>query len=690
MRHRPNVLVAALAALALAACGAKRPHGGGGDAQQVARAEILRAEDQRDPRAARGALAHRAPEIRAAAVLALGRIGDPTDGVRLAAALDDPVPAVRAAAAIGLGLLGDRSASAALGAHASDAAPEVRAAVADALGRLGDPDTEAVVTRLLTDGDPAVLVAATFAVLGFERPGFAVDALLDLADHAEREVLVAAVETLARLAARPRWLDLEPRQKVRLRMIELTRSPHAELRRLAAVGLTVPGGDAEAAAVGRLVEDAEVEVRIAAIGALSFPGAPLEPFLVKVLGDKDERVQYAVVEGLGRMRGDEILDALGAFVVSDKPLLLRAAAVRAAAPVSPASARLANGLSRATEPELRRATAALLIGRIDAETEPAARRLYADADPLVRAAIIPAFAEIEGDLAETLADAVGAGAPRVRAAVAEAAGRRLAGEGVTGAQAEADAAAVLTTLWDAGAAEPAVARAVVTAAGRTAGPQAALRAILDQARSSADRGVRATAFDALERIYGDTRPRTEPTRPEQPLEKYLDILRWAEKPRAAIVTVARPHAGAQGRFTIRLRAREKPLHAWQFAELATSGFYDELPFFRVVPNALAETGDPEGDGTGGPVYEIRGELSADRFWAGTVATMSTGRDDGGNQWLLTLRSQPQLAPTHTAFGDVVQNFAGVAARVLPGDLVLRVEMIEGDGTGPLPALPSAP
>lgn len=689
MPHRSLVVAVLLAALVLAqACGATRPaRGKGGEEALLQRAEILRAEDRRDPGAARAALDHSSHDVRSAAALALGRIRDRADRSSLERALDDRAATVRAAAAIGLGLLGDRAASGPLAAHASDPVSAVRAAVADGLGRLADPGTEGIVARLLADDDPAVLVAASFAVLGFERPAFAVDPLIALAEHGQRDALLAAVETLARLSARPRWLELEALRRVRERMIDLTRSPHPELRRLGALGLTVPGSDPEAAAVGRLVEDAEPDVRIAAIGALSFPGAPLAPFLVKVLGDREERVQFALVEGLGRMRGDEILEALSAIVVSAKPLWLREAAVRAAARVSQSSARIANGLSRATEPELRRAAAALLIGRIDAETQPAADRLYADPDPLVRAAIVPAYAEVAGDLAEILAAAIASGDPRVRAAVAEAAGRRLAGEGSIGPRAEDDAVGVLSTLWKAGSAEPAVAFAVVNAAGRS-GPQDRLRTLLDEASRAANRRVREAASGTLSRVYGDPRPRTDPPGPDRPVDEYLEILRWAERPRAAIVTVTRPHVGDRARFVVRLRAREKPLHAWQFAQLATSGFYDGLPFFRVVPNVLAQTGDPERDGTGGPVYEVRDELGGDRFGPGTLATVPAGRDYGSNQWLITLGAQPQLAPTHTAFADVVQNFAGVAARILPGDLVVRIEMVEGDGTAALPAIAS--
>ncbi len=690
MRQRgigvPCVLVSLLLTLGCAGTRSPGVQGTSREATEILRqrAEILRAEDRREPEAARAAVSHESPEVRAAAARALGRIGEPSDRAALEALLGDPVAAVRAEAAIALGLAGDRAATPALVARAADPDREVRAAVAHGLGRLADPGSADAVVRLLSDTEPDVVVAACFAVLGFERPAFAVDPLLALGESSERDVLLAALEALASLSARPRWLELGPLQKARTRMIELTTSRYPELRRLGAVGLTVPAADAEAAAVGKLVEDTEVEVRIAAIAALSFPGAPLEPFLVKVLGDKDERVRLALVDGLGRMRGDDILAALADIVVSNDAVWLREIAVRAAAKVSELSPRLANGVARSSEPELRRASTALLIGRIDAASEPLARKLYEDPDLSVRAAIVPAFAEIEGRLVDTLASSIDTEDPRLRAGAAEAAGRRLGGEGRLGPDAKDDAIAVLVRLWPDGQRDPRVALAVVNAAART-GPDDRLRKIFEDALGSSYHAVALAATRSLARIYSDSRPEPRPIVPDRPVEHYLDVLRWAQTAHAAIVTIERPNRGERGRFTIRLDARDKPLVAWSFVDLARRGFYDALPFFRVVPNGIAVTGDLSRDGRGRPEVELRDELGAERFWPGTVALVSSGQDDGGTQWLFTLRAQPFLATTHTAFGAIVQNFAGVASRILPGDSIVGIQIYDGDGTEPLTA-----
>jgi len=644
-------------------------------------ARILRAEDRREvDDGLLALLGDDDPRIRALAVQALGRIGDPSAADRITELFEDEDPRVRERAVFALGLLGVGGAVVEPPlALLSDPDPSVRGAVAEALGMIGDEKTADRLLTLLTDPEPEVVARACYSVPRFSQPGFAVDRLIEAGSSDQPAALFACTWALSDLAAQSERLDLRTRERARQRMLELSRSSQSWVRRLAAEGLFIPTREEEAATVGRLIDDPDPAVRIAAVGAITFPGAPLEPFISKALGDKDDRVFLAVIQGLGRMRGDEIAEALARIVVHGERQWVREQAVVALGRASNLAAQMANGLSRAEEVGIRRATAQVLLGRVDDETVEYARRLYADSDPSVRAAVIPSFAEIDEPLSESLADSLDSDDPTIRVAVARAAGRRLARSDLDQAAID-DALAVLRRVWtranENSDLESSI--AVLSAISRL-GPNESARAILDQAATFPDWYVRKLAAAQLERVYG-TQTSILPAA-DFPIDHYIEIARWASTPHAAIVTVQRP-GFVPGRFTVRLDVAGTPLSAWNFARLAGSGRYDDQPLDEVLPDLATYFAEPAA--SEGPDRTLRDEVRATWFFPGTVGFSSPGRDGSSGGWFVTQTPQPAWMTRYTAFGQVVQNFPGVVARLLPGDRVVSVAIYEGDGTEPLP------
>jgi peptidyl-prolyl cis-trans isomerase B (cyclophilin B) len=81
----------------------------------------------------------------------------------------------------------------------------------------------------------------------------------------------------------------------------------------------------------------------------------------------------------------------------------------------------------------------------------------------------------------------------------------------------------------------------------------------------------------------------------------------------------------QGDMTIAFYYDAAPVTVGNFLKLASEGFYDGLAFHTIVPGWTIQSGDPKGDGTGGPGYTLDAEFSTRRHDAG-VLSMSRMRD----------------------------------------------------------------
>jgi cyclophilin family peptidyl-prolyl cis-trans isomerase len=114
---------------------------------------------------------------------------------------------------------------------------------------------------------------------------------------------------------------------------------------------------------------------------------------------------------------------------------------------------------------------------------------------------------------------------------------------------------------------------------------------------------------------------------------------------------------SKGNIVIELLENEAPQAVANFVSLVEKKFYDGLTFHRVLPNFMAQGGDPTGTGSGGPGYNIFCECyqeNARKHFRGTLSMAHAGRDTGGSQFFLTFRPTTYLNGRHTVFGRVIE------------------------------------
>ena len=125
-----------------------------------------------------------------------------------------------------------------------------------------------------------------------------------------------------------------------------------------------------------------------------------------------------------------------------------------------------------------------------------------------------------------------------------------------------------------------------------------------------------------------------------------------------------------------------PLTAQNFLNLAQSGFYNGIVFHRVIPDFMAQAGDPLSKdpskeaqwGTGGPGYVIADEFVPEltHATAGTVSMANKGLPTtGGSQFFITFAPTTWLDGKHTVFGKVTQGL-DILMTIEQGDVITSV------------------
>jgi cyclophilin family peptidyl-prolyl cis-trans isomerase len=138
---------------------------------------------------------------------------------------------------------------------------------------------------------------------------------------------------------------------------------------------------------------------------------------------------------------------------------------------------------------------------------------------------------------------------------------------------------------------------------------------------------------------------------------------WSKPPAMALTPGATYRATLttnRGDIVVDLLTDDAPKTVNNFVFLAREGFYDGVPFHRVIDGFMVQTGDPTGTGTGGPGYRFEDEPVTRRYQSGTVAMANAGPNTNGSQFFIMHRSQG-LPPNYTIFGQVVEGMDVVDA-----------------------------
>ena len=122
-----------------------------------------------------------------------------------------------------------------------------------------------------------------------------------------------------------------------------------------------------------------------------------------------------------------------------------------------------------------------------------------------------------------------------------------------------------------------------------------------------------------------------------------------------------------GTVVIELYKDKAPNTVNNFISLVNEGFYDNNTMHRLIPGFVLQGGDPDGNGTGGPGYYIKGEFASNGFdndikhikGIVSMARSSAGNDTAGSQFFIMLGTATHLDGEYAAFGKVIDGYKNV-------------------------------
>ncbi len=132
---------------------------------------------------------------------------------------------------------------------------------------------------------------------------------------------------------------------------------------------------------------------------------------------------------------------------------------------------------------------------------------------------------------------------------------------------------------------------------------------------------------------------------------------------------------AKGDLVLELFAGDVPITVNNFVFLAREGFYDGTTFHRVIAGFMAQGGDPNGTGTGGPGYAFADEFTKHTHITGALSMANAGPNTNGSQFFITYAPQHHLDGKHSVFGQLIDGM-DVLKAIESGDAIVRITIVE--------------
>jgi cyclophilin family peptidyl-prolyl cis-trans isomerase/HEAT repeat protein len=614
--------------------------------------------------------------VRWRAALAIGRVGLPAGAAPVSALLKDVDADVRQIAALALGLIGDPSAAPALTSALGDASDMVRGRAAEALGLIGHaPAADAIATMGRDAANRADLpsIAPDEEKWPMQPPveafRLAAYALVRLKAYDQLASVVLDGSGQPRTAWWPVAYALQRIEDPRAvpALTALAKGPGRYTRAFAARGLGQAKAEGVVDALAAMIDPAALDplVAVSAIRALGQIGGQAATDALMALLNAPKvapNVKLEAVTAIGVLRAATAADLLMDLAGDPWPAM-RAQALRALSLVDPDAFLFAlSGLDPDRHWSVRAALATTLAG-IDRDVAvPRLEPMLEDSDRRVVPAVLSALAaskapDVDAILRKHLDD------PDV--VIRMTAVREL------GELAPADGPTLFQDAYRRWAADATyLARAAALTALAKYGPGAV--PTLKEALADKEWAVRVRALDLLRQV--------------DPASADPAAIRPVPAPAATVADSAEvtapkfsPHLYVEtrkGLIEIELAVHDAPLTCQTIMTLARKGFFTGIPFHRVVPNFVAQAGDPRGDGEGGPGFTIRDEINQIPYLRGTVGMALDWRDTGGSQFFITHSPQPHLDARYTVFGRVV-NGMDVVDQLQQWDVIERVRVWDG-------------